>query len=457
MARRAQLTIHSLSILHVIGDHFGLTNPGDLSWLIAGYSLTVGTFILVGGRLGDLFGHKKLLIIGFSWYALWTLIAGLSAYSNHVLFVFARVLQGIGPSMTLPCGLAMLGVTYAPGPRKDMVFAIFGATAPAGSILGSVFAAPFNLAWWPWVFYTQAIALVLLAVAGYFVIPDPPPQAKQNESLRRKLRDMDPLGAVVGVTSLVLFNFAWNQAAVVGWQEPYVYVTLILGILLFPVFIYIEKRVASSPLIPFDALTSHVAFVLGCVACGWASFGIFIYYIWQFFEELRNASPLLASAWLAPLVPSGIIAAITTGLLITRLGPALAMCIAMLAYLVGNILIATTPVGQIYWAQTFVCCIIIPWGMDISFPAATLILSNSVPKEYQGIGASLVNTVVNYSISIGLGFAGTVEGHINHGGKTRQDTLLGYRGALYMAIGLAGLGLGVSALFALKSLRRKHE
>ena len=124
----------TLSILHIIGDSFGLSNPGDLSWLIAGYSLTVGTFILVAGRFGDMFGYKRMLIIGFSWFSLWSMIAGLSVYSNHVLFVFARVLQGIGPAFCLTNGLALLGAAYSPGPRKDMVFALFGSTAPGGSM-----------------------------------------------------------------------------------------------------------------------------------------------------------------------------------------------------------------------------------------------------------------------------------------------------------------------------------
>lgn len=127
----------TLSIIHIIGNSFGLSNPGELSWLIAGYSLTVGTFILVAGRLGDLFGYKRMLIIGFSWFSLWSMVAGLAVYSNHVLFVFARVFQGIGPAMCLPNGLAILGATYAPGPRKDMVFALFGACAPGGSIVRS--------------------------------------------------------------------------------------------------------------------------------------------------------------------------------------------------------------------------------------------------------------------------------------------------------------------------------
>lgn len=138
----------TLSILHVIGDSFGLTNPGDLSWLIAGYSLTVGTFILVAGRFGDMFGYKRMLLLGYCWFSFWSMVAGLSVYSNHVLFVFARVLQGIGPAFCLTNGLALLGAAYAPGPRKDMVFALFGATAPGGSMVGAAFAGLFSLAWW---------------------------------------------------------------------------------------------------------------------------------------------------------------------------------------------------------------------------------------------------------------------------------------------------------------------
>lgn len=88
-----------------------------------------------------------------------------------------------------------------------------------------------------------------------------------------------------------------------------------------------------------------------------------------------------------------------------------------------------------------------PWGMDMSFPAATVILSNNVPKEHQGMAASLVNTVVNYSISIGLGIAGTVESRVNDGGG---DTLKGYRSAWYTGIGLSSIGILISTFFIVK-------
>lgn len=89
----------------------------------------------------------------------------------------------------------------------------------------------------------------------------------------------------------------------------------------------------------------------------------------------------------------------------------------------------------------------------MSFPSGTLILSNAMPQQHQGLAASLVTTTVNYSISMGLGFAGTVESHVNDGGR---DVLKGYRGALYMGVGLAGLGLVTSIGFMLVSWRRSR-
>ena len=84
----------TLNLIHVIGDHFKTTNPGTLSWFIAGYSLTVGSFILLFGRFGDYYGYKKIFVIGLSWFSFWSMVAGVSSYSNFVLFLFARVLQG---------------------------------------------------------------------------------------------------------------------------------------------------------------------------------------------------------------------------------------------------------------------------------------------------------------------------------------------------------------------------
>lgn len=443
-----------ISITHVIGDSFGITNPGELSWLIAGYSLTVGTFIIFSGRLGDVFGYKNMYLLGMAWFSLWSLVAGLAVYSNHVLFIFARVLQGVGPAVVLPNGLAILGSTYAPGKRKAMVFAIFGATAPGGSILGAAFSGLFALEWWPWTFWCFSIVLAAVVVVGFFVIPSRVQSHRQQRARGLRylvLEELDMPGTVTGVAALVLINFAWNQAPIAGWSQPYVYVTLIIGFLILAVFFAIEIRYATHPLIPFNTLSSDVSFTLGAIACGWGCFGIWVYYSWQFLLVLRAESPLLATAHFSPVAISGAVAAILTGALMHRMGPPLVMLCALLAFTAGAVLIATMPVDQTYWAQTFVAMLIAPFGMDMSFPAGTLILSDAMPRRHQGIAASLVSTVVNYSISIALGFAGTVDVNVNNGGLTKLDVIKGYRGALYMAIGLAGLGVAICLAFLVKT------
>lgn len=190
---------------------------------------------------------------------------------------------------------------------------------------------------------------------------------------------------------------------------------------------------------------------------GLTTSGIFIYYYIQILQQLRGTSPLLTMAQLCPVAISGFVAAITTGHVISRIGPGWVMLISMCAFTIGSILVATMPPHQVYWAQSFVVTLIIPWGMDMSFPAGTLIMSNAVEKRHQGMAASLVNTVVNYSISIGVGIAGTVETHINHGALTEEDELSGYRGAMYLGIGFGAMGVVTSLLFLLKlRLREKR-
>ncbi|KAJ5037283.1 uncharacterized protein L3040_007460 [Drepanopeziza brunnea f. sp. 'multigermtubi'] len=451
----------AIAPLHIIGASFGETSPGQLSWFPAAYSLTVGTFILIAGRLGDLYGHKRLFTAGFVWYGVWSLLAGFTVYiprssSPAIFFDVCRAMQGIGPAFLLPNALAILGRTYAPGRRKEMIFAIFGATAPSGFVLGAVFASLFaQRAWWPWAYWTMGLCCFGMAIAGLVAIPPMPVPASPDDdggnrggsgsTTTSAFARVDGYGCITGVAALVLINFAWNQGPVAGWTTPYTYGLLLAGFAFLALFACVERR-AAHPLLPRAALTKDTAFVLACMAAGWASFGIWIFYLWQFLQRLRHASPLLASAMVAPTTVSGLAAALTTGRVLHRCGPGAVMVVAMLAFALGTVLLATAPVGQSYWAQTFVAVVVMPWGMDMSFPAATILLSDRMPRGQQGVAASLVNTVVNYSVSIGLGFAGTVESRVGTG-EGDEALLRGYRGAWYMGLGLAGLGVCVSVVF----------
>lgn len=284
--------LNTLNILHIIGTDLGINDPGVLSWLVAGYSLTVGTFILLSGRCGDVFGYRIMIIVGFVWFAVWNIVAGCSVYASNggqVLFIFARVLGGIGPAILLPNALGLLGATYNPGRRKDMIFSLFGACAPGGAVVGGTFAGIWSLVWWPWTFWTFGITLAALAILSTFVLPSVPLSKEVRAlNLKKKLAELDLLGASVGITAMILFNFGWNQAPGFGWTKVYIYVLLIVGILLFPLFFWIELRVAKKPLLPFAALSTNVSFVLVCESCGWAAFGE--YHIHPAFERESNRS-----------------------------------------------------------------------------------------------------------------------------------------------------------------------
>ncbi|KAK4493608.1 hypothetical protein PRZ48_015275 [Zasmidium cellare] len=434
---------------HLIGLSLGIADDaGKLSWTAAGYSLTVGTFILIAGRLGDVFGYKRFFVGGFLWFSLWSLLAGFAVYSNIIFFAFCRGMQGIGPAFMLPNAIAIISRAYEPGMKQNLAFSLFGALAPGGFVLGATFSSLLaERVWWPWAFWVMSAALLLAAVLAMVVVPP----TSETRDLMERTEDnsssiwqrVDIYGSITGVASLVLFNFAWNQAPVVGWQVPYTYILLIIGMLLFVVFILIEKRVRH-PLVPFGVLKIDSVFTLACIAAGWSSFGIYAYYSLDFLQVQRALSPLLTSAQFSPAAASGLFAAVTTGLALSRLKASTVMLIALTFFLTGGLILSTMDVHQSYWAQTFPGNLILPWGMDMSFPAATIILSRSMSREHQGLAASLVNTFVNYSISLSLGVAGTVSSQLE---KDGGGTLRGTRGALYLGVGLAGLGVGLALVF----------
>lgn len=149
-----------------------------------------------------------MFVIGFIWFGVWSLLVGISVYVNPIYFDFCRGMQGIGPAILLPNGIAILGTLYPPSPRKNMAFAMFGSVAPGGASLGAVFASLFaELLWWPWAYWAMAIACFVISVVGWAVIPSCPTGHDKTRLFQR----LDGLGSLFGVGGLVLVNVAWNQ------------------------------------------------------------------------------------------------------------------------------------------------------------------------------------------------------------------------------------------------------
>ena len=428
-------------------------NPGQLSWFSAATSLAVGTFILVSGRLGDFYGYKKLYIIGYVWFGVFSLVCGFTAFTTSDVFLSTmRGLQGIGPAIMMPNSQALIGNFYPNGRRKNMCFALFGAVAPSGFIVGALFSGLFtDVVWWPWTFWLCGIVSISCAILAFFVIP-----AKVGT---RSPGKFDYWGSITGVSGLVLINFAFNQGPTVGWDKVYVYVLFIVGILLMGAFFFIEKKVEDS-LVPPEVLRGDTGFILACISAGWSCFGVWLYYQFRWSLMVDHASEVIAAVQNIPCSPVGVIAAVGVTFLLAKIPSAVVMFLAMLAFLTGSILMGTRPVGQTFWAQKFVSLLIQPLGMDMSFPAGVILLSAALPRTQQGIAGSLVSTFVNYSISIGLGFAGLVEYYTTKDKpKSFETTVLGFRNAYRMGMGLAGFGVVVAAVYMFKQfqLRKKDK
>ncbi|CAI7635532.1 unnamed protein product [Penicillium manginii] len=203
---------------HIIGRSFDIDNqPGKISWISSGYSLTVGTFILIAGRFGDIFGHKPLFVGGYVWFAFWSCLAGVAVYSGPSFFIFCRAMQEIGPAFLLPNAIAIFSRCYDPEFRQNMIFCLFGATAPGGFSLGAVFSSLLaHRLWWPWSYWVLCFACPMLAALGFLVIPATPAPITPESESSSVWKRIDVAGSVAGVAALVLFNFALNQGPVIG-------------------------------------------------------------------------------------------------------------------------------------------------------------------------------------------------------------------------------------------------
>ncbi|KAF2158714.1 hypothetical protein M409DRAFT_71505 [Zasmidium cellare ATCC 36951] len=408
----------------------------DAAWIAAAYPLTQGTFVLMGGRLGEVYGHKTVLMGACAWWLVWNLVAGF-APGVITLCVF-RGLSGIGGGLITPNAVALLGVTFPPGRKRNLAMGLFGAMAPVGAAGASVVAPLLvQLTEWKWAFFL--IVIVGVVVFSLMVVSLPWDRPVDGGG------KIDWVGAYLGVGGLILFNFVWNQAPGVGWTEPYIYILLIVSLLHLAAFLLWEAKFAPSPILPFSIWKApSFKLMLLIVFFSFMSMGIFLWYFSLIGLNIRHYSIIENGANYQPLTVLGTAAAFLSAWLIPRLPAQYIIAIGNVALIICNVLLATTPRHQTYWAMMFPAIICAAFTVDFIFAASQIIASGSVGKKHQGVAGSLIGTLLSYGLSTGLGFAGTVESYTNDGGR---DLLGGYRHALYLAIGMAGFGLVSSLLF----------
>ena len=258
---------------YIIADELGVQDPGKQAWFTAAYSLTVGTFILIAGRVGDILGHKRLLVFAYFWLGVWSGFGGFSSYlGRQIFFDCCRAMQGIGAAILAPNALALLGRAYPPSMKKNLIFSLFGAMAPWGFVTGALFGSIFGeLVWWPWAFWSYGITAWALAVLALLVVPKSLAYDAQFAE-RTSKPTMDWTGSFLGVAGLVLINVALNNGPLFGWGTSSVYFTLVVGVMLLVGFFWVEAHIAS-PFLPVKAMSGTVLYTMALLAVGWGSFG----------------------------------------------------------------------------------------------------------------------------------------------------------------------------------------
>ncbi|KAK3623630.1 hypothetical protein LTR56_021493 [Elasticomyces elasticus] len=406
--------------------------PASTTWPASAFSLVLGSFLLPFGRLADIYGGFPVYIAGCVWYCVWSLIAGFS--KNELMLDFCRALQGLGPAAYLPASLTLLGAMYRPGPRKNLVFSIYGAMAPFGFFVGIFFAGvAAEYATWEWYFYIGAMLTFVTVCVAYFTTPNDFEEHKGNGV------KMDWWGSLTTVVGLILLVFAITDSshAPQGWATPYIYVTLILAAIALGAAYYVQGWVAEQPLLPFDVFRIKCMrpFIIGLLFT-YGTLGIFLLYATLYFQEVLGLSPMLTVAWYVPMAVGGCILAAVGGLLLHRIPALVLMFVTGAAIIIYSLLFALAPQHANYWAWYFPSMICATVAVDLIFNVANIFLSTSMPARQQGLAGALANVIPQFAIALLLGFADILVSKTAHQGQ-RQS----YKNAFWLNLACGSTAL----------------
>jgi MFS family permease len=419
----------------------GLKNT-ELPWLVGALNTANGLSVVISGSLMDLAPPKALMVGALAWLTLWNILGVFALTPARApLFFMVRAMQGLAVGTLVSGSMSILGRIYNPGVRKNRVFSAMAAMAPLGFWLGAIQGGLLK-DHLEWIFGSNALICGICCVVAYFAIPNLRPVADTVGADAPSLRQFDLLGAVVAMASCICLLFGLTQGSVTMWK-PYTYTLVIIGILLLPVFFYIESR-APRPLIPthlwkikgFTPLILAYFLGFGTYMGGWQFYAI------QFWLRIQNASPLAVSLYLLPNAVVGILAAWIVSRVLHLIPGHYIYLTSMLAFSLGPVFFLPQTPGTIYWALSFPGICLVTFGPDLAFAAASIFITSNVSRSYQGSAGSLLVMVQNLSGAIMTSVADAVGAQVDLG-EGGEIGLRGLRAIWWFAFVGGILGAGV--------------
>jgi EmrB/QacA subfamily drug resistance transporter len=421
----------------------------NLSWVVNAYVLTFGGFLLLGGRLADLLGRRRMFIAGLILFAFASLIGGF-AESEGVL-IAARAVQGLGAAIVSPAALSIVTTTFADGAERNKALGVWGAVAgsggAAGVLLGGVLTDGLGWEWVLWVNVPIGIAAAAMA-----------PTLVGESRSESETRSFDVAGAISVTAGLSVLVYALVDATDAGWGSTQTIGLLALAAVLLAAFVAIELR-SKAPLVPFRIFRNRTltgANVVG-ILIGASLFSMF-FFISLYMQQVLDYSPIKAGLSYLPLALTIIITAGVASTLVTRVGfkPILAAGMAFIA--AGLIWFSQVSVGGSYVSDILGPSLLAAIGLGAAFVPDTIAAVSGVEPREAGLASGLINTSQQVGGALGLAVLATVANSTtqNATGPPLEALNDGFQDAFLAGAGIAILGLIATLMLIRNADSRAH-
>lgn len=384
-------------------------STANLSWVVNAYTLTFGGLLLLGGRVGDILGRRRVFVFGVLLFVLASLLGGLAQGPGQLLA--ARALQGVGGAIASPTALALISTTFREGPERNRAFGVFAAVSAGGGAIG-LLAGGILVEWldWRWVFFVNVPIGLLIALAA-------PRWIKESA---RHPGHFDIAGAATSTAGMVLLVYGFIRAAQDGWRDPLTLASFAGAVVLLAVFITVEKR-SRQPITPLrmfaDRNRAGTYGIMLCLAA--AIFGMF-FFLTLFVQNVLDFSPLQAGF---AFLPVSVVIAFGAGLasrFLPTYGPKPFMVAGAILAAAGLGWLTLTDVHSTYAGSVLGPMLVFSLGMGMEFVSLTLMALSDVPTQETGAASGLLNATQQVGGSLGLSILVTMFGTASGNEADRQ-------------------------------------
>jgi len=376
----------------------GLSADGQ-QWIVNAYTLTFAGFLLLGGRAADLFGRRRVFMLGLALFTVASLLGGLA--QNGASLIAARAVQGIGGAILAPATLSLITTTFTDPSSRRRALGIWSATAASGAAAGVLAGGILtDLLNWRWVLFVNVpIGAVLIAAAAVAL----------TESKAENRPSLDVAGAVTVTGGLALLVYGIVSTDTRSWGSAATIFTLLGAAVLLAAFVVIESRVAKHPLVPLRVFRMRSISASNGIAVmiGAALFG-FNFFLSLYLQQVNGYGPLKAGFAFLPAALATMVGAIVGTRLVMRLGARRQLVIGPLIAAAGMVWLSQLSAGDGYLAHVFGPLILTGIGLGMSFVPMTIAATADVPVHQAGLASGLINTTRQIGGAVGLAVMATV-------------------------------------------------